>query len=110
MTGHANTPLFKDNGYSKHSSYLMDSKTLLGHAFPEADLSHCYWLSLRVLAYRESRIAFLGDFSLWIRISVDLMISTLRCNASIPVSGSCFHEIVVMVAFVLPVGIARYGK
>jgi hypothetical protein len=88
----------------------MDSKTLLGHTFPEADLTPCYWLPLRDLAYRESRIASLGDFSLLIRLSVDLMISTLRCNAGIPVSGSCIHEIVVMVTFILPVRIARCGK
>jgi hypothetical protein len=104
------TPPFSDNGYSKDSSYPMDSKTLLGHTFPKADLLHCDWLPLRDLAYRESRIASFGDFSLLIRLSVDLMISTLRCNASIPVSGSCIHEIVVMVTFILPVRIARCGK
>lgn len=88
----------------------MDSKTLLGQSFPKADLSHCDWLPLRDLAYRKSRIASFGDFSLLIRLSVDLMISMLRCDASIPVSGSCIHEIVVMVTFVSPVGIARCGK
>ena len=104
------TPPFSDNGYSEHSSYPMDFKTLLGHTFPKVDLSHCDWLPLRDLAYRKSRIASFGDFSLLIRLSVDLMISTLRCNAGIPVSGSCIHEIVVMVTFILPVRIARCGK
>jgi hypothetical protein len=54
MTGHAPHRRFNDNEHSKDSSYPVDSKTLLGHAFPDADLSHCYWLPLRDLAYRKS--------------------------------------------------------
>jgi hypothetical protein len=65
MTGHAPHRRFNDNEHSKDSSYPVDSKTLLGHAFPDADLSHCYWLPLRDLAYRKSRIASFGDFSHW---------------------------------------------
>jgi hypothetical protein len=88
----------------------MDSKTVLGHTFPNADLSPCYWLPSRDLAYRKSRIASLGDFSLSIRLSLDLMISMLHCECWISLSGSCFHRIMVMVTFVSPVGIAGCGK
>jgi len=56
-------PLFNDNGYDQTPSNLMESNTLLGHTFPNSDLSHCHWLLLRNLAYHDSGSA--RELPLW---------------------------------------------
>lgn len=98
------------NDYSELSSYSMDSTTVLGHSFPEADRSHCYWLPSCDLAYRTPGNRLIRRFFPFVTANSSSRDIDVVLQRWIPVSGSCFHDITVTMTFISAVRIPGFGK